>query len=66
MSTYLIGKQCSIHVRDPLHGKILYYTVKEVIDVTDTHMTFIDKFGKEFSYKMDDILQIQDIMEAGK
>ena len=38
----------------------LNYTAK-VLDVSDTHITFYDKFGKVYSYLISDIVEIQTI-----
>jgi hypothetical protein len=60
----LIGKSCKITIKDPVNGRILYYTVRRIIDISDTHINFIDKFGFEFCYRTFDCIQIQDINDG--
>lgn len=55
----IIGKSCRLTVK--VGREVLFYTVKEVLEVTDTHILFIDKFGQEYSYRLADIMQIQGI-----
>ena len=50
------GKSCNILV--VLKGKYLFYNVKKVLDVTETHISFIDKFGNNYTYKKEDIAEI--------
>lgn len=60
----LIGKSCRLSIRQPVTGKILFYTVKKVLNVTDTHILFIDKYDSEYSYRLQDLLQVQDISDT--
>lgn len=55
----LIGRSCRLTVF--LNGKSLFYTAKTVLEVSDTHITFIDKFNERYSYRLQDVIQIQDI-----
>ena len=51
-----IGKKCNILVI--LNGKYLFYNVKKVLDVTEDHISFIDKFNNNYTYKKGDIAEI--------
>lgn len=55
----IIGKSCKITIS--CKGKDLFYTVKEVIEVTPTHITFIDKFNQQYSYRLLDVVEIQGV-----
>ena len=55
----LINRSCRLTIS--LNSNILHYTVKDVLEVTDTHITFIDKFDEKYSYRLQDVIQIQDI-----
>ena len=39
----------------------LYFTAKKVISVSDTHITFIDKFGEMQMFLISDIVQIKEL-----
>ena len=45
-----------------IDGKVLYYS-GEVISVTDTHITFIDKFGDTKTKRIADIIEIEELRE---
>jgi len=51
-----IGKTCKLHI--VVNGKDLFYTAK-VKDVSDTHISFIDKFGEDYTFRMTDIVEIR-------
>ncbi len=51
-----IGKQCKLHVQ--INEKDLFYTAK-IIDVTETHISFIDKFDEKYSFRLTDIVEIR-------
>ena len=42
-----------------IDGKTLHYTC-EITDVSDTHITFIDKFGNVMSKRIADIIEIEE------
>lgn len=52
---HLIGKSCKLTLE--VNNKILYYTVKQVTDVTETHISFIDKFDDVWSFRIKDIVE---------
>jgi len=58
---YLIGKSCRLTIS--LNGKNLFYTANKVLEVTATHITFIDKFNKQFCYRLQDLVEIQDVRD---
>lgn len=54
MKKYL-GNICKIHINR--NEQDLFYTAK-VIDINDTHITFIDRYNSVFSYRFDDVIEI--------
>ena len=54
----LIGKTCNIHIEK--NKKDLFYTAK-VINVTDTHIYFIDKFNEPYVYKLTYLIEASQI-----
>ena len=55
----LIGRSCRVTIN--VKGKDLYYTITEILGVSDTHLTFEDKFNKIYSYRLQDVIEIQDV-----
>lgn len=55
----LIGKSCKLQVE--LNGKELFFTAKRVLHVSDTHITFLDKFGQVCSFRLQDLAKVQEI-----
>jgi hypothetical protein len=56
---HLIGKKCKLTIKDQVNNKILFYTAKEILEITDTHIFFIDKFDQEVGFRLIDIIQTQ-------
>lgn len=52
----LLGKRCKLTIE--IDGKKLYYTVSEVLDITKTHISFRDKFDKEYTYSLEYLKEI--------
>lgn len=51
-----IGKKCKVRVlRD---GTCLHYTAVPMTNVSDTHISFVDKFGESRSFRIVDIVEI--------
>ena len=50
------GKKCKIHIQRD--SKDLYYEAN-VLSVDESHITFVDKFGKEYTFRRDDIIEIR-------
>jgi hypothetical protein len=50
----LIGKRCKIHIL--FCGVDLYYTA-DVIGVSSTHISFVDKFKEQYSYRLQDVVE---------
>lgn len=59
----LIGKSCKLLIDLGGGGRPLTYTVSEVLDVSDTHISFIDKFGQRYSYRIANIAEVANIKE---
>lgn len=45
------------------HGQRLYYKAIRVLDVSDTHITFLDKFNKQYSFRLVDVIEINEVGE---
>jgi len=48
---------CKIHIM--IKKQNLFYTAT-IIDITNTHITFIDKFNTKYSYNMNNIIEIKE------
>ena len=53
-----LGK--SVFINANIEGRNLFYTAKEVTSVSDTHITFIDKFNNVVSLRISDIVEIKE------
>ena len=51
-----IGKKCNILVI--LNGRYLFYNVRKVLSVTEEHISFIDKFNNNYTYKKENVAEI--------
>lgn len=51
-----VGKSCKIHIF--IRGENLFFTVKRVLSVTDTHISFVDKFDEAYSFRKVDVVEI--------
>lgn len=40
---------------------VLFFTAKKVTEITDTHITFIDKFDELQTFLISDIIQIREV-----
>ena len=56
---HLIGKSCKITME--INGKTLFYTVKKIISVSDTHISFIDKFNETLTFRQKDVVEVKQI-----
>lgn len=45
-------------IRVILNNKDFFFTVKQVLELTDTHLTFLDKFGAQKTFRVSDIAEI--------
>ena len=52
------GKRVKLHIIK--NGADLFYTAL-ITDVNDTHITFIDKYKKQFTFKLDLVQEISDL-----
>lgn len=43
------------------NGNKLFYSAKQVLSVTDSHITFLDRNNKVFSYKVELVNEIQQL-----
>lgn len=53
-----IGKNCKIVINK--EGKKYFY-IANITDLTEQHITFIDKFGDIYTYEIEDIKRIKTI-----
>jgi hypothetical protein len=58
---HLVGKSCLLEV--DYKGRILYFHASRVISVTTTHISFLDKFNKEYSFRLKDIVEVDQVGE---
>jgi hypothetical protein len=56
---YVLGKRCKIVIE--VDGKRLFYTVTKVLDISKNHISFIDKFGKSYTYSLDLLKEIHSV-----
>jgi hypothetical protein len=56
---HLVGKSCLLEIDH--HGSILYFKAVLVKSVTTTHISFIDKFNKEYSFRLKDIVEVNQV-----
>lgn len=52
-------------IRIFLNQRNFYFTVKKVIEITDTHVIFLDKFDREKGIRIADIIEVSDIRNGG-
>lgn len=46
------------------HGQNrLYFKASKVLEVSATHLTFLDKFGKIYSFRLMDIIEINEVAD---
>jgi len=55
MEQYL-NKSCKILIL--INGKCLFYNVKSVTNVSDTHISFLDKYNNSYTYKKEDVKEV--------
>jgi hypothetical protein len=57
----MVGKSCLIEInRD---GRALFYKAREILDITDTHITFLDKYNNQYTYRLIDVVEISRVKE---
>jgi hypothetical protein len=56
---HLVGKSCVLEI--DYHDKSLFFKAICVKSVTKTHISFIDKFGKEYSFRLVDIVEVNQV-----
>ena len=56
---HLIGKGCTIRLN--VDGSTLFYTVKEVLDVTTLHISFVDKYDETYTYLLSDVVGVTNV-----
>jgi hypothetical protein len=56
---HLIGKSALLEI--DYHGKTLYFKAICIKSVTTTHISFIDKFGKDYSFRCKDVVEANQV-----
>ena len=56
---HLIGKSCKLTL--DINSKQLFYTAKKVISISDTHISFIDKYNEMISFRMKDVVEVNNV-----
>lgn len=51
-----IGQSCLLFLQ---RSDSKFFTVKRVLSVSDTHITFIDKFNNVYTERLDHVLEIK-------
>ena len=57
----MVGKSCLIEISRA--EKTLFYKVREVLEVSDTHITFLDKYNNQYTYRLVDVVEISRVGE---
>lgn len=52
---HLEGKSCLLDIN--YKGTSLFFKALRVIEVSATHITFLDKFGKTYSFRLVDVIE---------
>lgn len=55
----LIGKSCKLQIK--IREENLFYSVKEILEITPTHISFIDKYDNYCLHRKDNIVQISQV-----
>jgi len=50
-----MGQKCTVHIKGDLFFKAL------ILNVTDTHIIFRDKFNKNYCFNIEKVISIQDL-----
>lgn len=53
----IIGQKFNVRVK--IENKILFYTAV-ITGISNTHIFFIDKYGKQFMFLLTDIVELSD------
>lgn len=59
-----IGKNCRLHLR--FNNQDLFFTALPVLSVSDSHITFKDRDGRLFTFKLCFIAEISEIAPEAK
>ena len=53
------GKSCKIQIEQ--NGRRLFYNAKLVTSISDSHITFIDRYNDAFCYRVKDVVEIEGV-----
>ena len=56
----------SVWIKIKSDNGFLYFTAKKVVEVSDTHITFIDKFDEMQMFLISDVVQIKELKNEEK
>ena len=59
MDKSLIGKSCKLFVDINTHS--LFFQVREITSITDTHISFLDKYNNYYCFRKQDVVEINEI-----
>ncbi len=57
-----IGKPCKLHIN--INDADLFFSAKEVLNVTEEHITFRDKFNKVYTFQCKNVIEIIEIISV--
>jgi len=53
------GYPAKLHLN--IKGKDLYFTAQKITEVNNTHISFTDRHNKNYSFRKDTIIEIQQV-----
>lgn len=57
------GKKCTLII---LRDRVKLYFTATVLAVSGRHITFLDKFGKHYTFRLSEVIEIQEVLNNGK
>lgn len=54
-----LNSSCRITISNELTNKKLFFNVKQVLSITDSHITFIDRFNEVYTFNRRFVEEIQ-------
>ena len=56
---HLLGKSAVLEF--DYHGKVLYFKAICIKSITASHISFTDKFGKDYSFRLADLIEVNQV-----
>ena len=60
MDKNLVGRSCKIFINS--NGHVLFFSVRRILSITDTHVSFLDKFDKVYCFRKMDITEVNEVV----